>query len=137
MARASDPSSTIESTSGGRGARRCGGLSLALTTAVLAGLVTTGRALAQPGASADTAALYVGGRVFHDYCASCHGSDARGSLYAPDLKSLIEGMERRDFMAILANGYRGVDGASPPPWGTNRDVDRYASELWEYLVRGQ
>jgi cytochrome c5 len=75
---------------------------------------------------------YVGWRVFHAQCASCHAADAQGSSFAPDLTRRMRGMDSRAFFAALDEGYLGPDDAMPPR-GANPDVSRYYNELWSYL----
>lgn len=75
---------------------------------------------------------YVGWRVFNTHCARCHGADAVGSDFAPDLTLRMRGMSMQRFYRALDQGYLGPD--SPlPPHGRNPDVARYYSELWTYL----
>jgi mono/diheme cytochrome c family protein len=70
--------------------------------------------------------------VYFDYCASCHGADATGTRFAPDLLARIARMQRAEFERVLESGYRGVENG-PSPWAGIADVDRYATELWAYL----
>ena len=78
-------------------------------------------------------ATYIGWRVFHSNCASCHASDALGSSFAPALAERIQRMNFRDFAAAMDNGYAGLEGITMPVWGENPDVARYYRELWAYL----
>lgn len=78
-------------------------------------------------------AAYLGWRVFQRHCASCHGADAEGSSFAPDLAPRIARMTRDRFVRVLESGY---PGARPPdlgPWAAEPDVRRYADALWSYL----
>jgi mono/diheme cytochrome c family protein len=84
-----------------------------------------------PVCRVDTA-TFVGWRVFAAQCASCHAQDALGSSFAPDLTFRMRGMDAREFMAALDNGYLGPNDASPPR-GAMPDVARYYNELWSYL----
>jgi hypothetical protein len=76
---------------------------------------------------------YVGWRVFHSFCATCHAADATGSTYAPDLTFRMRGMQRREFFAALDDGYLGP-ASNLPPHGDNPDVARYYAELWADLA---
>ncbi len=78
-------------------------------------------------------ATYLGWRVFHTHCASCHAADALGSSFAPDLTQRLRGINARAFFAALDNGYLGP-GDPMPPRGRNPDVARYYDELWTYLL---
>jgi mono/diheme cytochrome c family protein len=77
-------------------------------------------------------ATYIGWRVFHAQCATCHARDALGSSFAPDLVERIRGMDQRAFVRALDDGYMGPDDPAPPR-GANPDVARYYNELWSYL----
>jgi mono/diheme cytochrome c family protein len=77
-------------------------------------------------------ATYVGWRVFDAQCATCHGADARGSSFAPDLTQRMSGMSQRTFFAALDQGYFGPQ-SSMPPRGRDPNVAPYYDELWSYL----
>lgn len=52
-----------------------------------------------------TAGVFSGWEQFNSYCFRCHGTDASGSAYAPDLRhSLAAGMTRDQFIAIAMAG---------------------------------
>ncbi len=78
-------------------------------------------------------ATYIGRRVFHTHCATCHAEDALGSTFAPALADRIRRMDFEDFTDALDNGYSGIEDVMPA-WGENRDVARYYYELWSYLL---
>jgi cytochrome c len=49
--------------------------------------------------------IFAGYEKYDSYCYRCHGLDAEGGEYAPDLrKSLTNGMSRRDFFIIAMEG---------------------------------
>jgi len=49
--------------------------------------------------------VFAGWEQFNSYCFRCHGTDAGGSEYAPDLRhSLAGGMKREQFVAIAMAG---------------------------------
>jgi cytochrome c len=49
--------------------------------------------------------VFAGWEQFNSYCFRCHGEDATGSAYAPDLRqSLHEGMTRDRFIAVAMAG---------------------------------
>jgi cytochrome c5 len=77
--------------------------------------------------------VYVGWRVFHAQCATCHAQDAVGSTFAPDLTRRIREMDAREFFRALDDGYLGPHDVTPPR-GANPDVARYYEELWSYLA---
>lgn len=77
-------------------------------------------------------ATFIGWRVFEAQCATCHGADARGSRFAPDLTERIRGMTQRSFFAALDQGYLGPQ-STMPPRGRDPNVAPYYDELWSFL----
>ena len=71
--------------------------------------------------AADPEALRIGGRLFVDNCAACHGRQARGMpvLGAPDLtdRDWLYGGDAKAIMASILDGRQGV----MPPFGTTMD----------------
>ena len=69
----------------------------------------------------DPAAMRIGGRLFADNCAACHGSQARGiaSLGAPNLvdDDWLFGGDARSVMASILEGRQGA----MPPFGSTLD----------------
>ena len=63
----------------------------------------------------DPQARQIGQRLFLNYCATCHGSDAGGGTGFPNLadKDWLYGGEAETVKASIMNGRRGV----MPPWG--------------------
>ncbi|GAA0782692.1 Cbb3-type cytochrome c oxidase subunit [Shewanella aestuarii] len=78
-------------------------------------------------------ALKVGGRLFLQNCAQCHGSDARGSKGFPNLtdKAWLYGGELADIKTTLMNGRNGM---MPPKGGLPID-DSELEGLAEYVVK--
>jgi hypothetical protein len=76
---------------------------------------------------------YVGWRAFHMVCHRCHAEDGVGSSFAPSLVERVRKLSKGDFLLAMENGYPGLQGALPP-WGRDRDVNRYYDELWSYLL---
>lgn len=67
--------------------------------------VTTHVPIFKPGTHKVTKAVFRGYELFNSYCFRCHGEDALGSLYAPDLrKSLNQGMKEQKFVTIAMEG---------------------------------
>ncbi len=77
-------------------------------------------------------ATFIGWRVFEAQCATCHGADARGSRFAPDLTQRMRGMAQRSFFAALDRGYLGPQ-STMPPRGRDPNVAPYYDELWSFL----
>lgn len=68
-----------------------------------------------PSLAQDPEALQVGQRLFLNYCAQCHGSDARGALGFPNLRD-EEWLYGSDPQAIKTTILDGRQGAMPA-WG--------------------
>jgi hypothetical protein len=62
---------------------------------------------------------YLGWRVFHSACFSCHGTGGVGTDLAPNLVERVRTMTPRDFAAKVLTSYRLV-----PPSTEGRDEDR-------------
>jgi cytochrome c oxidase cbb3-type subunit III len=77
-------------------------------------------------------ALKVGGRLFLQNCAQCHGSDARGSTGFPNLtdKDWLYGGELADIKTTIMNGRHGM----MPPKGGLPIEDSEIKALTEYVV---
>ncbi|QIR14570.1 cytochrome-c oxidase, cbb3-type subunit III [Shewanella aestuarii] len=78
-------------------------------------------------------ALKVGGRLFLQNCAQCHGSDARGSKGFPNLtdNAWLYGGELADIKTSLMNGRNGM----MPPKGGLPIEDSEIKGLAEYVVK--
>jgi mono/diheme cytochrome c family protein len=48
---------------------------------------------------------YLGWRVYQDRCASCHGTDARGSANAPSLLTRLQTLGPRQFVSLVLYRY--------------------------------
>lgn len=59
----------------------------------------------KPGTQKVTADVFRGYELYNSYCFRCHGEDATGSEYAPDLRrSLDNGMSEQEFLNIAMAG---------------------------------
>jgi mono/diheme cytochrome c family protein len=106
------------------------------------------------------ASTYLGWRVFHSACYSCHGVDATGTTVAPDLVERVKTMDARDFTAAVLTRYRitlGYDAAAAdnntalrqqfidlvlkhergdlimPEWGRDPNVQPHVLDIYTYL----
>lgn len=52
-----------------------------------------------------TGSTYLGWRVYQDRCASCHGTDARGSANAPSLLARLQTLGPRQFVSLVLYRY--------------------------------
>ena len=78
--------------------------------------------------------IFSGFEKYDSYCYRCHGLDAEGGEYAPDLrKSLFNGMSRREFFIISMEGRkdRGM-----PDWAGFFTADEM-EQIYEYVKARQ
>jgi Cytochrome C oxidase, cbb3-type, subunit III len=76
--------------------------------------------------------IYLGYRVFAEFCSTCHAPDALGSSFAPNLLERVASMDKSRFLSLMERGYVGrAEGMAA--WGENPYVSRYYEELWAYL----
>lgn len=71
---------------------------------------------------------YVGWRTFHATCHVCHGQNAVGSSFAPNL---LKDIDKARFVDVVTNGYTGQVGVMPA-WGQNPNVKNFIDELYAY-----
>ncbi|HEY1857067.1 c-type cytochrome [Acidocella sp.] len=94
------------------------------TTTVNGKPVTTSFPIFQPGTQKVTQPVFRGYELFDSYCFRCHGSDAVGGEYAPNLRaSLNNGMTESQFLSIAMEG-RKAQGM--PAWAgffSPQDID--------------
>jgi cytochrome c oxidase cbb3-type subunit 3 len=79
----------------------------------------------------DDEALRMGERLFVTYCATCHGSDARGARGFPNLRDgeWLYGNDAATIKQTIAQGRSGV----MPPWGAALG-DLGVAQMAEYVV---
>ncbi len=94
------------------------------TTSVNGKPVTTSFPIFQPGTQKVTQTVFRGYELFDSYCFRCHGADAIGGEYAPNLRaSLNNGMTENQFLSIAMEG-RKAQGM--PAWAgffSPQDID--------------
>ncbi len=73
---------------------------------------------------------FVGWRTFGGNCAQCHGQDAVGSSFAPNLIRSMDNMTEEQFYAVLENGQAG---GQMPGFAENPNVWRHKERLYGYL----
>jgi len=86
-----------------------------------------------PAVAADPQAREIGQRLFLNYCAQCHASDARGGKGFPNLtdNDWLYGGDPDTIVATITNGRSGV----MPPWGSvvgeegAKDLANYVKSL--------
>jgi cytochrome c len=75
-------------------------------------------------------AIFSGFEKYNSYCFRCHGFDAVGGEYAPDLrKSLQNGMSKHDFFVVSMEGR---ESKGMPGWAGFFDADEL-SQVYEYV----
>ena len=81
--------------------------------------------------STATSAEYDGWKVFHSYCDRCHGQDATGSSFAPNLRQSVgaNGMTESTFSGVVQNGR--TDKGMPAFKGTISEAQ--SSQLYAYV----
>lgn len=75
---------------------------------------------------------YVGWRTYHAVCHVCHGQDAVGSTFAPNLLDRLEGVDKDRFMDVVLNGFTGQVGVMPG-WKQDPNVLPRVEDLWSFL----
>lgn len=80
----------------------------------------------------DEMALKVGGRLYTNYCATCHGSDARGARGFPNLRDgdWIWGGTPDDIKATIMHGRQ----AAMPAWEAALGGERGVDEVAQYIL---
>jgi methanol metabolism-related c-type cytochrome len=79
---------------------------------------------------------YNGFRRYHSYCHTCHGPDALGSSYAPSLKDSLKALDYSQFLDIVVNGRKNVEGGKEsvmPAFAETQDVMLYIDHIYAYL----
>lgn len=82
-----------------------------------------------PELAANPAAMNAGERLFVNYCAVCHGSDARGATGFPNLRDndWLYGGEPQNIEATIMNGRNGAMPAWEGPLGGEEGVNQVAT----------
>jgi methanol metabolism-related c-type cytochrome len=79
---------------------------------------------------------YNGFRRYHSACHVCHGPDALGSSYAPNLLDSMKTIPYGDFLEIVAVG-RTIDKGGTkfvmPGFGQNTDIIDNIDDIYSYL----
>jgi len=81
-------------------------------------------------------ATYNGYRRYGDACLRCHGPDASGSSYAPDLTHSLKSLGEAQFKEIVINGRIAVSTAKEnvmPQFGEVADVVTYLDDIYAYV----
>jgi mono/diheme cytochrome c family protein len=79
---------------------------------------------------------YNGWRRYGDSCLRCHGPDAAGSSYAPDLTLSLQTLSEDDFKATVMGGRINVTSSQQnvmPPFADVEDVAMYIDDIYAYI----
>lgn len=80
--------------------------------------------------------VFNGYRRYGDNCLRCHGPNATGSSYAPDLTDSLKHMTKEQVEETIINGRMDVNTANQnvmPALGTNPDVVENLDDIYAYL----
>lgn len=80
--------------------------------------------------------VFNGYRRYGDNCLRCHGPNATGSSYAPDLTDSLKHMTKEQVEEVIINGRKNVNTANEnvmPALGTNPDVVENIDDIYAYL----
>ena len=83
-------------------------------------------------------ATYKGWRAYHAECHVCHGPDAMGGSWAPNLmQSMQDGLDYYDWFEVIANGRGEAEGAQSgnvmPAFGMNPNVAPHINDIYRYV----
>lgn len=76
--------------------------------------------------------VYQGWRLYHSVCNHCHGQDALGSSFAPNLLESMHRLSYREFRSLIEEGATGSVGVMPG-YKDNPNVAKWIDELYSYL----
>lgn len=77
-----------------------------------------------------------GYNMFHSICYVCHGFEARGSSFAPNLIESMKTLTYEDFVTVVMNGRENITSTSNnvmPSFGENKSVVKYIDSLYAWL----
>ena len=77
--------------------------------------------------------LFSGYRRYGANCLVCHGPDALGSSYAPNLTDSLKTLSYGDFLQTVAAGKKDVSNSSNlvmPSFGDNKNVQCYINDIY-------
>lgn len=92
--------------------------------------VTTSFPIFQSGTKKVTKGVFRGYELFNSYCFRCHGSDALGGSYAPDLRaSLSNGMKESGFLSVAMEGRKAQGMPSWAGFFSPQEID----DIYQYV----
>lgn len=79
-----------------------------------------------------------GWRRFHGTCHACHGQDALGSSFAPNLTESLKTLDYQVFVETVSNGRQvtGAAGATTamPSFGNDPNIMKHIDDIYRYLT---
>ena len=118
-------------------------VSILLSAAIVAGNARSQEVAAPPAAAAPVAAapapgtpvswaVFSGYKRFSGNCQVCHGTDALGGTFAPNLTDSLKRLDHDAFLETVVNGK--VDGElAMPAFGADPNVMCYIEDIYTYL----
>lgn len=92
--------------------------------------VSTSFPIYKPGTKKVTPAIFIGYEQFNSYCFRCHGADAVGGSYAPNLRrSLNNGMTESQFLSVVMEGRKSK---GMPSWAGFFSPKK-VNDIYEYV----
>ena len=90
-------------------------------------------AAAAPGAAAPvTWEVFSGYKRFSGNCQVCHGTDALGGTFAPNLTNSLKTLTHDQFLETVVNGKQNAELAMPS-FGSDPNVMCYIEDIYAYL----
>ena len=106
-------------------------LTTASAQAPVAAAATTPAAAAAPGKAVDWP-VFSGYKRYSGNCQVCHGTDALGGTFAPNLTNSLKTLDHDAFMNTVVNGKQNGELAMPA-FGTDPNVMCYIDDIYTYL----
>jgi cytochrome c len=92
--------------------------------------VSTSFPIYKPGSKSVTPAIFTGYEQFNSYCFRCHGEDAVGGSYAPNLRrSVNNGMTESQFLSVVMEGRKAK---GMPSWAGFFSPQQ-VSDIYQYV----
>ena len=106
-------------------------LDIANAQAPAAAAATAPAAAAAPGKTVDWP-VFSGYKRYSGNCQVCHGTDALGGTFAPNLTNSLKTMDHDTFLTTVVNGKQNGELAMPA-FGTDPNVMCYIEDIYTYL----
>ena len=77
-----------------------------------------------------------GFRRYHDACHVCHGPNALGSTFAPNLSDSLKTMDYAEFLGVVSSGRASNRGGTEyvmPAFGEDKNIMCYIDDIYTYI----